>query len=165
MGRWTIWLLLAALVVGCGDGGAAVAKRRNNLMTLGLAYHQFNAVQQRPPASISELADYMRSGSDPDVEDAVTALEDGDIVMNWNGDLGTGEDAEENGLYVLGFEARAPASGGYVVMADGFVQLMTGKDFSEATMVAEVEEVEEAAEAAEAAEAEDEPDQAGALSQ
>lgn len=138
MGRWTIWLLLAAFVVGCGDGGAAVAKRRNNLMTLGLAYHEFNAVYQRPPASISELADHMRTGSDPDIEDAIKALEDGDVVMNWNGILGSGEEAAQNGLYVLGFEARAPATGGYVVMADGFVQLMTGKDFSEATMVPEV---------------------------
>ena len=49
-------------------------------------------------------------------------------VMIWDGQL---SDAQSNSKYVLGFEARVPASGGYVVMGDGEVRLMTGKEFSE----------------------------------
>lgn len=135
MTRWTMWMLILAIVVGCGDGGAAVAKRRNNLKSLGLAYHEFHAVHQRAPASAEELAEHMQSSSTADSE-AVKALEEGDIVMNFDGIL---SNAGENGLYVLGFEAGVPATGGYVVMADGMVQLMTGKEFSEATMIPTVE--------------------------
>ena len=54
--------------------------------------------------------------------------------MIWNGVL---SDSGDDARYVLGFEAGAPATGGYVVMGDGTVRLMTGKDFSEAMMLPE----------------------------
>ena len=63
-------------------------------------------------------------------------MEEGDIVVNWRGRLG---EPQELAAFVLGFEARAPASGGYVVMGDGQVRLMTGKDFSQSTMLPAVD--------------------------
>ncbi|MEM8669945.1 MAG: hypothetical protein AAGG48_20630 [Planctomycetota bacterium] len=136
--RRTLWILLATLLVGCGDGGEAVVKRRNVLGSLAKAYMDFGVVNQRSPSSTSELIEHMRaqpSASEEELE-AASGLEEGDIVMNWDGDLSK---TAENGLYVLGFEAGVPGSGGYVVMADGMVQLMTRQDFSEARMVPEVE--------------------------
>ena len=130
----TVVAFLLLATAGCGDGGAAVLKRRSNLMELGLAYHAFYASQQRGPADAAELVASMSSqaSSDSAVADAITSLEEGDIVMIWAGVLG---DSTENARYVLAFEARAPASGGYVVMGDGEVRLMTGKDFSQAAML------------------------------
>ena len=126
-------LFCVCVTTGCGDGGAAVLKRRANLSTLGLAYHSFHQAKGKSAANAGELVQFMSAESpDPQTTDAIASLEEGDIVMNWGGVLG---DASENGKYVLGFEARAPASGGYVVMGDGFVQLMTGKEFTAATML------------------------------
>ena len=73
-----------------------------------------------------------KSPDDPKTHDAIISLEDGDIVMIWNGVLG---EASENAEYVLGFEAGVPATGGYVVMGDGVVRLMTSKEYSEATLL------------------------------
>ena len=122
------------LTVGCGDGGAAVLKRRSDLTELGRAYQSFHDEQQRGPANAIELIESMSQAAESDekVASAIKSLEEGEIVMNWQGVLG---DPAANSQYVLGFEARAPASGGYVVMADGKVRLMTGKDFSESAMV------------------------------
>ena len=131
----SIILMLSMLITtGCGDGGAAVLKRRSNLHELGMAYHRFLQANQKSPAGAGEMSEFMKSQSadDPKVQDAIISLEEGDIVMIWNGNLG---DASENPKYVLGFEAGAPSTGGYVVMGDGVVRLMTAKEYTEATML------------------------------
>jgi hypothetical protein len=121
---------------GCGDGGAAVLKRRSNLSMLGAAYHGFHQANGKSPVNAGELTQFMSDkSSDPQTTDAVVSLEEGEIVIHWDGVLGG---ARDNGRYVLGFEARAPASGGYVVMGDGEVRLMTGKEFSQAAMLPSV---------------------------
>ncbi len=137
MGKRTVlWGLLGFMFLsGCGDGGAAVLQRRSNLEQIGVAYQGFYEANGKAPASMAELITHMNSVSQGEeaVTDAITSLEEGDIVVNYNGVLG---DAGKNASDVLAFEARAPASGGYVVMGDGGVRLMTGKEFSEATMLA-----------------------------
>ena len=52
--------------------------------------------------------------------------------MIWNGDLNANPDP---GQCVLGFEAGVPAHGGYVVMADGTVQVIKRGEFQSATML------------------------------
>jgi hypothetical protein len=129
-------LLVSPVLVasGCGDGGAAVAQRRSNLHEVGLAYLRFASDQRRSPTDASELAEFMRSelADEPRVQEAIVRLEEGDVVVIWNGDLG---DASANARYVLGFEAGVPATGGYVVMGDGVIRLMTSKDYSQATVL------------------------------
>lgn len=131
----SIMLVLSLLAVsGCGDGGAAVLKRRSNLDQLAAAYTGFVETHGKTPANATELSEFMRSGLPdiPPIQDAIVSLEEGDVVMIWNGDLG---DTGSTSAYVLGFEAGVPATGGYVVMGDGVVRLMTAKDYSEATML------------------------------
>jgi hypothetical protein len=130
-------LLLSTLclTIGCGDGGASdlVLKRRSNLEVLGAAYLGYHQAHGKSTAGASELADFMKpSASDPKTADAITALTEGDVVIIFAGQLGA---ADENAKHVLGFEAGVPATGGYVVMGDGKVRLMTIKDFSEASLI------------------------------
>jgi hypothetical protein len=78
--------------------------------------------------------DFM-SASDDQREEAISAadaLREGDILMIWNGDL---DDNLEPGKFVLGFEAGVPAHGGYVVMADGSVQVIKRGQFQSALML------------------------------
>lgn len=134
-----VFLLLGIVVCclgGCGDGGAAdaIRKRRSNLQQLGTFYLSYRQEHQRAAASASELLDYMRqtATNNPPVLDAITSLEEGDIVLVWNGQL---DDPAKHAESVLGFEAGVPSTGGYVVMADATVQLMTAKEFSESRLV------------------------------
>ncbi|MEE2934811.1 MAG: hypothetical protein VYA84_02325 [Planctomycetota bacterium] len=138
MERWVVFMLVAVSMLGCGDGGEAVAKRLGFLDSIGKSYQRYTQVHQRAPASNAELLEYMRSQASPTQVDldAAAGLEEGDVVVIWKADLAN---SGENGLYVLGFESGVPSTGGYVLMADGHVQLMTSKDFSEARMIPQAE--------------------------
>ena len=129
-----VLVLSALLTTGCGDDGSAVAKRRSSLHELGSGYVSFASENGRTAAGVSELCDFMRlrSPGDAQVQAAITRLEEGDIVMMWNGTWG---EESQNSKHVIAFEAGVPATGGYVVMGDGTVRLMTVKDYSEATML------------------------------
>ena len=128
--------MIAACVswTGCGgDGEAAVLKRRTNLETIGQAYRSFRDSNQTSPSSDDDLLSFMESDlDDVDVANAMKSIEEGDIVVIYDGVFGADQRIGEQ---VLAFEAGAPRGGGYVVMADGQVRLMTGKDFSEAEML------------------------------
>jgi hypothetical protein len=127
---------LLCLTLGCGDGGsgAAILKRRSNLETLGAAYLAYHEANGKSAANATDLAGFMaQSATDPKTSDAITSLTEGDIRMIFNAELG---ESAENARRVLGFEAGVPATGGYVVMGDGTVRLMTVKDYSEASLVA-----------------------------
>ncbi len=121
---------------GCGDDGAAdaIRKRRSNLQQLGIAYLSYHEGNQRSPANANELLGFMKpqAEDDPQMRDAITSLEEGDITMVWNGQLGI---AAATANDVLGFEAGVPSTGGYVVMGDGTVRLMTAKQFSEGSLL------------------------------
>ncbi|MGI9473397.1 MAG: hypothetical protein ACR2NZ_17775 [Rubripirellula sp.] len=129
-------LLISSVVAttGCSDARPAeVQKRRDNLAELANTYVAFSESKGSSPTNVTDFLAFIDSQPSSDaLVAAKSVLEEGDVVMIWGGDL---SDEQANSSYVLAFEARAPASGGYVVMADGSVQLMTGKDFSEATML------------------------------
>lgn len=126
-------LACVSLAVGCGgDGGQAILKRRQVLAQLGTAYLDFYAAHQAAPASADELAAFLASDDSGKAADAIKGLEEGDVVMVYRGVL---DDTSQDAPYVIGFEAGVPATGGYAVMSDGSVTLMTQKDFVEATMV------------------------------
>ncbi|MDG2223724.1 MAG: hypothetical protein P8L85_20260 [Rubripirellula sp.] len=138
MERWVVLMFVAVSIFGCGDGGEVVAKRLNRLDSLGQAYQGYGEIHQRSPASIAELVGYIKTQAAPtEVDlDAAFGLEEGDLVIIWKANLAN---SGENGLYVLGFESGVPSTGGYVLMADGQVQLMTSKDFSEARLIPQTE--------------------------
>jgi hypothetical protein len=129
-------ILVAAVLLTAGCSGEAeqkVALRRSNLAELGLGYQQYDAEHGRAPASAAQLAQFMSAASDEAaIQAAVKSLEEGDVVMFWNGVL-----AENggNGQRTLGFEASVPGSGGYVVTADGSIRLITARQFAETPTV------------------------------
>ena len=130
----SVLVACALFVTGCSDARPIeVQKRRDNLETLAKAYLGFEAESGNAPANVTEFLSFLSDQpASPALSGAQEALEEGDIVVNWGGDLGN---VDDNANRVLAFEARAPASGGYVVMADGQVRLMSGKEFSTAPML------------------------------
>ncbi len=132
-------LLIIPFVVGCSNEDALkVAKRRSNLSQAGMSYHLFFSKHGQAPADAKQLCEFMTAASADDsaTADAVNSLTEMDVMMIWNGSLG---DANENAKYVLGFEASVPGSGGYIVKGDGFVELVTAKQFSAMKTIPQVE--------------------------
>ena len=119
---------------GCSDARPAeVQKRRDNLTRLAELYLAYAESHQSAPKNASDFLAFINTQSpSQSLTAAKTVLEEGDIVMIWEGDLSAKSNNQDA---VLAFEARVPASGGYVVTSNGTVLLMTGKDFSEATML------------------------------
>lgn len=118
---------------GCGDNGAAdlVLKRRSNLRLLGAAYREYFDINQRTASDAAELLEFLRKKDEnAELQNAITSLEEGDVVLVWNGQVTSGVNGR-----VLGFEAGVPSTGGYVVMGDGSVRLMTAKDFSKSELL------------------------------
>ncbi|MCG8651675.1 MAG: hypothetical protein MI861_17675, partial [Pirellulales bacterium] len=94
------------------------------------SYQQFFKEQGRSPANAAELTEFMRNAdaTDPDIQAALASLEEGDVVMHWNGLLSADT---QNDQYTLGFEASVPGSGGYLVSPDATVKLVTVAEFNE----------------------------------
>ncbi|MGB0761904.1 MAG: hypothetical protein ACPGPS_20305 [Rubripirellula sp.] len=131
----TCYSLLVAIccVSGCSEEQQnAVRQRRDNLAKVGKAYIEMNS-QGASPVNADELAKWMLESTDAGTRgEARVSLVEGDVIVNWNGDL---NQKYPLGGFVLAFEAGVPARGGYVVMADGIVQSMSLKEFQEAAML------------------------------
>ncbi|MGI9441233.1 MAG: hypothetical protein ACR2N1_02135 [Rubripirellula sp.] len=129
------FVLLGAVccLSGCSEEQQnAVRQRRDNLEKIGQAYAGMCKTGASPKNS-GELAAWMAESTDADTRGAARdSLVEGDVVVNWNGDLSA---TETLGNFVLAFEAGTLARGGYVVMADGKVKNMTLKEFQESTML------------------------------
>ncbi len=127
-----LWCAVCCLS-GCSEEQQnAVRQRRDNLDKIGQAYVGMYKTGASPKNS-DELATWMAESADADTRGAARdSLVEGDVVVNWNGDLSA---TETLGSFVLAFEAGTLARGGYVVMADGKVKNMTLKEFQESTML------------------------------
>ncbi len=131
-------LLLAALtiVTGCNhDNELAVLKRRSVLSQLGIGYQAYQAQYGKSPSDAKQLGEFLlaEGAGDPHIESAVESLNNGDIVMIWNGLTSDGKNLSGKNLDndLLGFESSVPRGGGYIVTGGASVQLVTVKQFSE----------------------------------
>ena len=97
-------------------------ERQMELKAIGLAYTSCLEYRKKPPASAADLKDLLKA--DPK---AWTALNDGSVVFFYN--VGVLKMIEGASRTVLAYETRTPDSGGYVLMADGFVRLVTADAF------------------------------------
>jgi len=123
-------------LASCGDKGPDHLLRKSLLSKLGMAYHGFNSVKRRPPASTQELAAYLTERNDNPEAIAllIDPLKQGDIILIWNAILVT--DGDTNDKYVLGYEKNVPESGGYMVTGGGFVQPVTAQQFASRPKIA-----------------------------
>ena len=126
-------LCAACCLSGCSEEQQnAVRQRRDNLDKIWQAYAEMYKTDVSPK-NVGELAAWMAESADAGTRGAARdSLVEGDVVVNWNGDLSV---PETLGNFVLAFEAGTLARGGYVVMADGKVKNMTLKEFQAAAML------------------------------
>lgn len=127
------FFIAVGLLSGCSNEQQnAVRQRRDNLAKLAEAYIDMHR-NGSSPKNADELGSWMAESDDAITRgDARVCLAEGDVVVNWDGDL---SQTEALGQFVLAFEAGVLARGGYVVMADGTVKSMTLKEFQEAAML------------------------------
>ncbi|MDA8968214.1 hypothetical protein N9F62_00165 [bacterium] len=127
------------LFTGCSaEQEDAVRQRRDNLSKLGQAYLDMSKSVGHSPKTSDTLAAWMAESEDSATRGkARDCLVEGDVIVNWDGDL---SDADNLGRYVLAFEAATPARGGYVVLGDAVVKSMNVKDFQAAAMLPQNQE-------------------------
>ncbi len=130
------FFILAVILcqAGCNsDRENAVRQRRTDLAELSLAYHAYQTKHGVAPSSAEQLSNHLLSSGPDDASEndrVVESLTDGEIVMVWNAVFG--ENADQS---LLGYEARVPRSGGYIVTVSGKVQLVTAKQFGNMTVI------------------------------
>jgi outer membrane receptor for monomeric catechols len=114
-------LVLLLLATTASLAYAQDAKRRYEILQLGLAYHNYNDQNNGPPSKIADLR--TASATFPTLYKQV---EDGEFIVVWNGILG---DPNENEKVVLGYETAVPEQGGWVLRGGGSAIQMTAEEF------------------------------------
>ncbi len=125
-----LFLCAAALFVGCNsENESKVAKRRSNLSKTAAGYRQYIEEKGKGPSGVEDFAEFMlaQASADQAIENAVTAIREGDVVVIWDGVFPENEDPDK---YTLAFEASVPGSGGYLVTGGGTIQLVTVQQFT-----------------------------------
>jgi hypothetical protein len=133
MNRWTervlgvtALLFVVALIMGCGgiQQAAQRAKKRNELMEIGLSYHNFHDQNNKSPSGPADLQQVLLS------PDAAADLNAGTLVVVWDADWDAMMKGKGLPAYVMGYESSAPANGGLVLMFDGSVNQVTAAEFN-----------------------------------
>ena len=119
-------LLPSMACMGKIQQAAQKQKERNDLMQIGLMYHNYIDVNKKGPATLDDFVRFAQK-SDPAV---VNDLQSGKYVIYLDVDISKLPDGAFNTL--LGYEANTPTAGGPVVMADGSTKDMTAAEFAAA---------------------------------
>jgi hypothetical protein len=97
-------------------------KFSQELLCMALAYHTFNERRGEPPSELSEIE--MVDYPFPRVRELVRK---GEFVIRWKAKLF--RSGKENDKYILGYDAKAPTEGGWVVFGGGGRDQVTSKEF------------------------------------
>jgi hypothetical protein len=129
----SVGLVLGVVVLLLGCGGvakvreaAAREKKANRLKLVGLAYHNYQDTNNKPPAAVGDLMPLLASE-----HDAAQALQSGEFVVLWGAKVPQ-DFPQGTSLTVLGYDKDVPTKGGLVLMGDGSVQNMTLAEFNAA---------------------------------
>jgi hypothetical protein len=121
-------LVFLGLCVACGgvQQAAARSKRVNDMKMIGIAYYNFHDANNKPPSNAQDLLTI-----DPTVGPAVALIQSGEVIFIFDAKL---SDMMQQGSsnVVLAYEAKAPNSGGVVLLGDGSVKQMTAAEFQAA---------------------------------
>jgi hypothetical protein len=124
---------LLASSIGCLGRvrqAAQRAKESNELMQLGLLYHNYYDSTNKWPATVDEFVKFAQA-NDPATGPVISALQSGKYILYM--DVDVAKLPAGSGNTVLAYEADVPAAGGPVLMADGSIRQMTAAEFSAAT--------------------------------
>ncbi len=105
-------------------------KNKNELKNIGYYYHFFHQANQRGPSSAAEFlsADKYEKRLHPSLR---TVVESGQYVIIWDYNVKADRLRSES---MFGYHTSVPESGGWVVYADGHVELITAEQFANAIL-------------------------------
>ena len=97
------------------------------LKGLDLADTGYCSSNNPPPANADELIDFVETGDNPLHQDAIPALRNRELVVQWSVNAVAGATQPD---LVLAYYKDIPQNGGYVGFLDGKVQRVSSADFS-----------------------------------
>jgi hypothetical protein len=131
-----LWIIVVVVLLGCGSvmvnsyfrilDAQARMRVSNDVKMVGLAYHQFQEANNRPPRSFDELAKFAQ-GKNPGLTDGAA-----NVTVIWGAGMGSLNKDGPADEVVLG---HAPAPNGkdvIVLYVDGSVKEETEATFSQA---------------------------------
>ncbi|QDU48550.1 hypothetical protein [Gimesia panareensis] len=141
---------------------------KGEMQQLGLAYHEFHRKQERSPASLEDLQDFIANPPPPPKAEGIVPpdpvtvvtlpdslekmIEEDTLVVIWNAVLT--DSGQENDKYLLAYTKDITKNGGFALTAAGRVLELTPDEFKAYPLVPvvvdEVEPVETDAKAEEA---------------
>jgi hypothetical protein len=124
-----VFLVSALVVVHFIRKAGEKLSDRTELISLGLLYHKYWDGNKKGPTTVDELATVAQANDSFELR-SIGNLRSGKYVFYMDVDfpkLPAGV-----GKTVLGYEAKVPAEGGQVLMADGSVKDMTAGEFQTA---------------------------------
>jgi hypothetical protein len=120
-------LLPSMACMGKIQQAAQKQKERNDLMQIGLTYHNYYDSNGKSPATLDDFIKFAQSSDPPNV---IADLQSGKYVIYLGVDIKKLPDGQAN--TVLGYDANVPTAGGPVLMADASTREMTATEFAAA---------------------------------
>jgi hypothetical protein len=111
------------------DGPNPASPAVNDLKRLGLLYQSYCSENMKAPSGVEDFAPWVKM--EPSTGPVVDAVRSGKYVLIWNVNLAD-RSTPRNPDEVLGYEASAPTSGGYVLREYGGVDRMSAAEFQAA---------------------------------
>jgi hypothetical protein len=127
-------LVVASLVpsmacMGKIQQAAQMQKEHNDLMQIGLMYHNYIDTNKKGPATLDDFIKFFQQ-NEPGAGPIIADLQSGKYVIYLGVEISKLPDGSFN--TVLGYESNVPNAGGPVVMADGSTKDMTAAEFAAA---------------------------------
>lgn len=124
--RGWVFLILAAILPGCGSGSSAKVESTEQLsiMQVGQIFRLYQKGQKPPPKGVEDFLP-MEQGYPA----AIGSLKEKDVVVYWGAGLSDGSTASST---VLAYQKEVPEKGGEVLMQDGTARKMTAAEFQAA---------------------------------
>ena len=125
-----VTLLPSLACMGRIQQAAQKARDANDLMQIGLLYHNYCDLNSgKPPATLNDLVKFAHT-NDPAAVPVIAGLQSGKYVIYLGVDFKKQTQGTTN--TVLAYEANVPTAGGPVVMVDGSIKQMTAAEFAAA---------------------------------
>jgi hypothetical protein len=126
--------LTAVLLLSCGFSkavrqAAAQQKRQNDLMQIGLAYHNYVDTNNKAPTKADDLIPLLFGAAEP-----AAMLQDGSVTFIYGVTIKDMEKQQGPANIVLAYESKVPTEGGLVLMGDASVQMLTPAAFKAYTL-------------------------------
>jgi hypothetical protein len=126
--------LTGVLLLSCGFSkavrqAAEQQRRQNDLMQIGLAYHNYVDTNSKAPTKADDLTPFLFGSAEP-----VAMLTDGRVVFIYGVTIKDMEKQQGTMNTVIAYESKVPNEGGLVIMGDASVRNVTATEFKGMTL-------------------------------